>query len=69
MYQLMMKDERALVSTAPTSTHVQPTADEFGFAFDVDGHRRLTVDLFDLLYLYPDYEVPALLDELRQQMR
>ncbi|MEA3334821.1 MAG: BREX system ATP-binding domain-containing protein [Chloroflexota bacterium] len=30
---------------------------------------RLTVELFDLLYLYPEYEVAALLDELRQQMR
>ncbi len=35
----------------------------------IRGVVRLTVDLFDLLYLYPDYEVPALLDELRQQMR
>jgi hypothetical protein len=35
----------------------------------IRGVVRLTVDLFDLLYLYPDYEVTALLDELRQQMR
>lgn len=30
---------------------------------------RLTVELYDLLYLYPDYEAAGLLDELRQQMR
>ncbi len=35
----------------------------------IRGVVRLTVELFDLLYLYPDYEVTALLDELRQQMR
>ena len=30
---------------------------------------RLAVELFDLLYLYPDYEVATLLDELRDQVR
>lgn len=30
---------------------------------------RLAVELFDLLYLYPDYDVAVLLDELRAQMR
>ena len=30
---------------------------------------RLAVDLFDLLYLYPDYEVATLLDELRSNVR
>jgi hypothetical protein len=30
---------------------------------------RLAVELFDLLYLYPDYDVAALLDELRVQVR
>jgi hypothetical protein len=35
----------------------------------IRGVVRMTVELFDLLYLYPDYEVTALLDELRQQMR
>ena len=35
----------------------------------IRGVVRQTVELFDLLYLYPDYEVTALLDELRQQMR
>lgn len=35
----------------------------------IRGVVRLTVELFDLLYLYPDYEVTTLLDELRQQMR
>ena len=30
---------------------------------------RLTVELYDLLYLHPEYEVAALLDELRGQMR
>lgn len=35
----------------------------------IRGVVRLTVELFDLLYLYPEYEVTALLDELRQQMR
>ena len=33
------------------------------------GVVRLAVELFDLLYLYPDYDVAALLDELRQQVR
>ena len=35
----------------------------------IRGVVRMTVELFDLLYLYPDYEVTALLDELRKQMR
>jgi hypothetical protein len=30
---------------------------------------RLAVELFDLLYLYPSYEVALLLDELRDQVR
>ena len=30
---------------------------------------RLAVELYDLLYLYPDYDVATLLDELRAQMR
>ena len=30
---------------------------------------RLAVELFDLLYLYPDYDIATLLDELRQQVR
>ena len=30
---------------------------------------RLAVELFDLLYLHPDYAVPMLLDELRDQVR
>lgn len=30
---------------------------------------RLAVELYDLLYLYPDYDVAALLDELRTQVR
>lgn len=30
---------------------------------------RLAVELFDLLYLHPDYDVAALLDELRDQVR
>ncbi len=30
---------------------------------------RLAVELYDLLYLHPEYEVAALLDELRGQMR
>ena len=30
---------------------------------------RLTVELFDLLYLHPDYAVATLLDELRDQVR
>jgi hypothetical protein len=35
----------------------------------IRGVVRLVVELFDLLYLYPDYPVAALLDELRQQLR
>jgi hypothetical protein len=30
---------------------------------------RLSVELYDLLYLYPDYEVAGLLEELRRQLR
>ncbi len=30
---------------------------------------RLAVELFDLLYLHPDYDIATLLDELRQQVR
>ena len=35
----------------------------------VRGAVRLSVDLFDLLYLYPEYEVVTILDELRAQLR
>ena len=35
----------------------------------VRGAVRLSVDLFDLLYLYPEYEVATILDELRAQLR
>ncbi|MEZ4860896.1 MAG: DUF2791 family P-loop domain-containing protein [Caldilineaceae bacterium] len=35
----------------------------------IRGMVRLAVELFDLLYLYPDYSAAALLDELRQLMR
>jgi hypothetical protein len=30
---------------------------------------RLAVELFDPLYLHPDYDVATLLDELRAQVR
>lgn len=40
-----------------------------GDRLSVRGVVRLSVELFDLLYLYPDYEVTMLLDELRNQMR
>ena len=29
----------------------------------------LAVELYDLLYLHPEYDVAALLDEMRGQMR
>ena len=35
----------------------------------IRGVVRLGVELFDLLYLYPDYEAAALMEELRQQVR
>lgn len=35
----------------------------------IRGVVRLAVELFDLLLLYPDYEVAALLDEVRRQVR
>lgn len=35
----------------------------------IRGVVRLAVELFDLLYLYPDYDAALLLDELRQQVR
>jgi len=35
----------------------------------IRGLVRLAVELFDLLYLYPDYDAATLLDELRQQVR
>jgi hypothetical protein len=38
-------------------------------SLSIRGVVRMTVELFDLLYLHADYEVTALLDELRQQMR
>ena len=30
---------------------------------------RLAVEMYDLLFLYPDYDVATLLDELRDQVR
>ena len=36
---------------------------------NIRGVVRLAVELYDLLYLHPEYEVAALLDELRGQMR
>jgi hypothetical protein len=35
----------------------------------IRGVVRLAVELYDLLYLYPEYDVAALLNELREQMR
>ncbi|MDQ4075175.1 MAG: hypothetical protein M3220_02890, partial [Chloroflexota bacterium] len=35
----------------------------------IRGLVRLAVELYDLLYLYPEYETALLLDELRTQMR
>ena len=35
----------------------------------IRGVVRMAVELFDLLYMYPDYDAAALLDELRQQVR
>jgi hypothetical protein len=35
----------------------------------IRGVVRLAVELFDLLYLYPDFEAATLLEELRRQMR
>jgi hypothetical protein len=35
----------------------------------IRGVVRLSVELFDLLYLYPNYDAVTLLDELRSQMR
>ncbi len=35
----------------------------------IRGVVRLAVELFDLLYLYPDYDTATMLDELRGQMR
>jgi len=35
----------------------------------IRGVVRLAVELYDLLFLYPDYDVPTLLDELRRQTR
>jgi hypothetical protein len=35
----------------------------------IRGVVRLSVELFDLLYLYPHYDAATLLDELRSQMR
>ncbi len=35
----------------------------------IRGVVRLAVELFDLLYLYPDYDPAALLDELRGQLQ
>ena len=35
----------------------------------IRGVVRLAVELYDLLYLYPDYDAATLLDELRKQVR
>jgi hypothetical protein len=35
----------------------------------IRGVVRLSVELFDLLYLYPDFDAATLLEELRRQMR
>lgn len=35
----------------------------------IRGVVRLAVELYDLLYLYPDYDTATMLDELREQMR
>ncbi|MCB0128947.1 MAG: hypothetical protein KDE58_42065, partial [Caldilineaceae bacterium] len=35
----------------------------------IRGVVRMAVELYDLLYLYPDYDAATLLDELRQQVR
>lgn len=35
----------------------------------IRGVVRMAVELFDLLYMYPEYDAAALLDELRQQVR
>jgi hypothetical protein len=35
----------------------------------IRGVVRLAVELYDLLYLHPDYEVAGLVEELREQMR
>jgi hypothetical protein len=35
----------------------------------IRGVVRLAVELYDLFYLYPDYDAASLLDELRRQMR
>ena len=35
----------------------------------IRGVVRLSVELYDLLYMYPDYETAALLDELRSMVR
>jgi hypothetical protein len=35
----------------------------------IRGVVRLSVELFDLLYLYPDFDAVTLLEELRNQMR
>jgi hypothetical protein len=35
----------------------------------IRGVVRLAVELFDLLYLYPEYDIATLLDEVRSQLR
>lgn len=35
----------------------------------IRGVVRMAIELFDLLYMYPDYDTATLLDELRQQVR
>ena len=40
-----------------------------GDRLNVRGMVRLVIELYDLLYLHPDYPIVDLLDELRSQMR
>ncbi len=35
----------------------------------IRGIVRLVMELYDLVFLYPDYDIPTLLDELRRQLR
>jgi hypothetical protein len=35
----------------------------------IRGVVRLAVELFDLIYLYPEYDTATLLDEVRSQLR
>ena len=40
-----------------------------GDRLSIRGAVRLAVELYDLLYLYPDYDAATLLDEIRGQLR